>query len=130
MWDTVIHYLAEFGTAAIPVLATVVMALISAVVYQLIGLLPGFIRVHVERLYRDKEAQFRQNIIDALTNGLNAAVAKGYRDDEALTQAVNHAINTNPESYQHFAKTSHMTPSTLKTMAEGLAEKLRIDVTQ
>ena len=126
MWDTVIHYLAEFGTAAIPVLATVVMALVSAVIYQLTGLLPGFIRVHVERLYRDKEAQFRQNIIDALTNGLNAAVAKGYRDDEAL----NHAINTNPESYQHFAKTSQMTPSTLKTMAEGLAERLRIDVTQ
>ena len=130
MWDTIVHYLAEFGTAAIPVLATVVMALISAVIYQLTGLLPGFVRVHVERLYRDKEAQFRQNIIDALTNGLNAAVAKGYREDEALMSAVNHAINTNPESYQHFAKTSHMTPSTLKTMAEGLAERLRIDVTQ
>lgn len=130
MWNTIVHYVAEFGTAAIPVIATIMMGLISAVVYQLTGLLPGFLRGYADQLYRQKEAVFRDNIERALLNGLNAAVAKGYRDDDALKAAVNHAINTNPESFQHFARTSHMTPGTLKVMAEGIAERERVDVSQ
>lgn len=119
--ETFTHYLAEFGTAAIPVIGTVLMALISAVFYQLAGYLPGFVRAYVERAYREKEAIMRQSIERALLNGLNAAIAKGRRGDDALSEALDHAMRTNPNNVQHFMRTSNMTRDTLATQAQGLA---------
>lgn len=119
--ETILHYAAEFGTAAIPVIGTVLMALLSAVFYQLVGYLPGFVRAYVERAYREKEAIMRAAIERALLNGLNAAIAKGRSGNDALSEALNHAIKTQPEGIQHFMRTSNMTRDTLATQAEGLA---------
>ena len=120
-WNTILHYAAEFGTAAIPVIGTVLMALLSAVFYQLVGYLPGFVRAYVERAYREKEAIMRQSIERALLNGLNAAIARGRRGDDALTEALDHAMRTNPQNVQHFMRTSNMSRETLATQAKGLA---------
>lgn len=120
-WNTILHYAAEFGTAAIPVIGTVLMALLSAVFYQLVGYLPGFVRAYVERAYREKEAIMRQSIERALLNGLNAAIARGRRGDDALSEALDHAMRTNPQNVQHFMQTSNMSRDTLATQAKGLA---------
>ena len=120
-WNTILHYAAEFGTAAIPVIGTVLMALLSAVFYQLVGYLPGFVRAYVERAYREKEAIMRQSIERALLNGLNAAIARGRRGDDALSEALDHAMRTNPQNVQHFMRTSNMSRETLATQAKGLA---------
>lgn len=120
-WNTILHYVAEFGTAAVPVIGTVLMALLSAVFYQLVGYLPGFVRAYVERAYREKEAIMRQSIERALLNGLNAAIARGRRGDDALSEALDHAMRTNPQNVQHFMRTSNMSRETLATQAKGLA---------
>lgn len=119
--ETFLHYAAEFGTAAVPVIGAILMGLLSAVFYQLVGYLPGFVRAYVERAYREKEALMRQAIERALLNGLNAAIAKGRSGNDALSEALDHAMRTNPQNVQHFMRTSGMTRETLATQAEGLA---------
>lgn len=127
-WNTVLHYAAEAGTAAIPVIASVAMALLSAVFYQLVGHLPGFVRAYVERAYREKEAMMRQSIERALLNGLNAAIATGRTGNDALSDALDHAMRTNPQGVQHFMRTSNMTRATLAQQAVGLARDRGIAV--
>lgn len=127
-WNTILHFIAEGATALVPVAGLIISLLVGAVFYQLTGFLPGFVRAYVDRAYREKEAIIRQSIERALLNGLNAALTRGRRGDDALTEALDHAMRTNPEGVQHFMQTSNMTRDTLKTQAAGLAYDKGIEI--
>ena len=123
-WMLILDLIGQAGMSAAPVIATIIMTLAGVVFYQLTGLLPGFVRAYVEKVYRDKEALFRDAITKALINGITAAVARGKRGRDALTEAIDHAVKTNPEGVAHFQQTSNMDRQTLLTMAERAAVDL------
>ena len=117
-WDTVLQYVAEAGHALAPVIANVVMLIAGVLFYRATGFLPGFVRAYVEKAYRDKEALFRDSITRALRNGITAAVARGKTGPDALSEAIDHAMKSNPDAVAHFVRTSNMDRETLRVMAE------------
>lgn len=125
-WNIILDLVAQAGTALAPIIATVVMLIVGTLFYRLTGLLPGFVRAYVEKVYRDREAMFRDSITKAITNGVAAAAHRGKRGQDVLQEAVDHAMRTNPDAVQHFMATSNMTRQTLETMAERAAVDLNV----
>ena len=102
------------------------MLIVGTLFYRLTGLLPGFVRAYVERAYREKEAIFRDAITKAIVNGVTAAANRGKTGRDVLQEAVDHAMQSNPEGVAHFTATSGMNRRTLETMAERAAVDLGI----
>lgn len=126
-WNSIANGVFEVGITLLPYVTSAVMFVVGTLVFQLIGRLPAFMRVYAEKVYRDKEADMRHAIEQALLNGLNAAIKRGRRGDDALSEAIDHAMRTNPDGIQHFTTTSGMTRDTLKTQAAGLAAATGVD---
>ena len=126
-WSVITSWLFEVGVMLLPYVASAAMFVIGTLAYQLIGRLPSFLRVYAEKVYRDKEADMRRAIEQALLNGLNAALKRGRRGDDALSEAIDHAMRTNPDGVLHFTTTSGMSRDTLKTQAAGLAAATGVD---
>lgn len=125
-WTIILDFAVQAGTALAPIIATVVMLIAGTLFYRLTGLLPGFVRAYVERVYREKEALFRDAITKAIINGVTAAASRGKTGRDVLQEAVDHAMRTNPEGVQHFRRTSGMNRRTLETMAERAAVDLGV----
>ena len=125
-WTIILDFVAQAGFALAPIIATVVMLIVGTLFYRLTGLLPGFVRAYVEKAYRDREAMFRDSITKAINNGVTTAVNRGKRGKDALQDAVDHAMRTNPEAAKHFMATSNMSRDTLGVMAERAAVDLGI----
>lgn len=117
-WNTILQVIADAGHAVAPVIANVVMLVAGVLFYRATGFLPGFVRAYVERAYREKEALFRDSITRALRNGITAAVSRGKTGPDALQEALDHAMKSNPEAVAHFTRTSNMDRETLRVMAE------------
>ena len=126
--ETALHYVATFGDAAAPIIATIIASILSMLFARAVSYLPPFIRTYAEKIYREKEALFKQNITDAIRNGITTAMAKRLNGGDALSFAIDHAIRSNPEAYQHFRDTSNMTRETLGVIAGAEGLKLGIDI--
>ena len=122
-WTIILDFAAQAGFALAPIIATVVMLIVGTLFYRLTGLLPGFVRAYVEKAYREREAMFRDSVEKAIINGVSAALKRGSSGEDALQQAVDHAIKSNPDAVAHFSKTSNMDRAVLLTMAEGALAK-------
>ena len=123
-WDTILQFIAEAGQAVAPIIANAVMLIAGVLFYRATGFLPGFVRAYVERAYREKESLFRDSITRALRNGITAAVARGKAGPDALQEAIDHALKTQPDAVAHFARTSNMDRQVLGVMAEREAVDL------
>lgn len=125
-WNTILQFVAEAGHAIAPIIASGLMLIVGTLFYRATGLMPGFVRAYVERAYREREAIMRDSITKALRNGITAAMSRGVSRKDALQEALDHALKTQPDAIKHFAATSNLDRDVLLTMAEREAVDLGI----